>query len=148
MIILANGKSYNTVAIFSTSQNFQGQNRGVWEIHFSAEEYSLEEISGLYNDPSPFSNIKIYEEATKLNEETGEYEVIKDEEGNIVYNFLSEWNDYTLPISLTMKKIDDKERYCLKLSQLSKLEQDQAQQGEDIMLVSECILELSEILFA
>jgi hypothetical protein len=148
MIILANGKSYNTVAIFSSSQNFQGQNRDVWEIHFSAEEYSLEEISGLYNDPSPFSNIKIYEEATKLNEETGEYEVVKDEEGNIVYNFLSEWNDYTLPISLVMQNIDGQERYCLKLSQLSKLEQDQAQQGEDILLVSECILELSEILFA
>ena len=35
MIVLANGKSYNTIAIYSSKEMFQGQQREVFNIHFN-----------------------------------------------------------------------------------------------------------------
>ena len=60
MIVLANGKSYNTIAIYSSKEMFQGQQREVFNIHFNADEYTLNDIATLYKDTTPFSDIKIY----------------------------------------------------------------------------------------
>ena len=127
MITLANGKSYNTVAIFSNTQNFQSSQREIFEIHFKADEteqdgYKLETISALYN------NIKIYEDTP-------------DEAGNCA--FLSEHLHTTIPVKFTTETIDDVKRYIIKIAQLSELEIMQKEQAEQIALLQDCVLELS-----
>ena len=133
MITLANGKSYNTVAIFSNTQNFQNSQREIFEIHFKADEteqdgYKLETISALYNNPAPFDNIKIYEDTP-------------DEAGNCA--FLSEHLHTTIPVKFTTETIDDVKRYIIKIAQLSELEIMQKEQAEQIALLQDCVLELS-----
>ena len=137
MMVLANGKSYKTIAPFSYEEMFQGQQRSVLSIHFKAKStdsaddedgYTLEEIAELYRDPSPFKVIKIYEDTP-------------DEEGN--YKFLSEHHNYNLACNLRMENIDGIERYILKIAQLTDIELAQETQGSDIEMLTECVLELS-----
>lgn len=128
MIVLANGNSYNTIAIYSSKEVFQGQQREIFNIHFNADEYTLNDIATLYKDTTPFSDIKIYSDTP-------------DEEGN--YQFLSEHLNYNLACNLKMENIDGIERYILKIAQLTDIEIAQRTQSNDIEMLTECVLELS-----
>lgn len=138
MIELANGTRLNPIAPYSYKELIQGQQREVFEIHFKADEtgedgYKLEEIVELYRDTTPLSKIGFYEDTP-------------DEEGN--YKLLSEHLNFTIAVKFWSETVDDIARYVLKIAQLSDLEITQQSQSDDIAMLTECILEMSEVIYA
>ena len=131
MVKFKNGSSYEEIAVYGAKETFQNAQRSTLDIIISAEEISLDQAKTLWQDEGATSEITIgYSETIdgKKIEKTGVH------------------INYTLPMSLTLDMLNDKQVVHIKLAQKSALELMQEKQAQDMDDVNAALCELAEII--
>lgn len=126
MVTFKNGSSYNEVAIYGAKTTYQSAERDTLDIVLSAENITLDEAKKLWQNADATSEITIAydeEEVTKT----------------------SVHINYSLPMSLTLDTLNDKQVVHIKLAQKSQLELTQEKQAQDMDDVNAALCELAEI---
>lgn len=126
MVTFKNGSSYNEVAIYGAKTTYQSAERDTLDIVLSAEDITLDEAKKLWQNADATSEITIAydeEEVTKT----------------------SVHINYSLPMSLTLDTLNDKQVVHIKLAQKSQLELTQEKQAQDMDDVNAALCELAEI---
>ena len=127
MVTFKNGSSYNEIAVYGAKETFQDAQRDTLDIVLSAEDITLDEAKKLWQNADATSEITIAydeEEVTKT----------------------SVHINYSLPMSLTLDTLNDKQVVHIKLAQKSQLELTQEKQAQDMDDVNAALCELAEII--
>ena len=130
-ITFKDGKSYETVAVYGGSENYQESRRDTLDIIILADKITLEEAKTLWQDADATSEITI------------NYSVTED--GKPVAKTGVHIN-YTLPVSLTLGELDGAQVVRIKLAQKSALEIAQEKQATDIAACEAAIIDIGELL--
>lgn len=131
MITFANGTSYETVAIYGSSAEFQSAKRDMLEICISTDNITLDEAKEIWQNEEATAEITISYEVTATDGTTST-------ETSVHLN-------YTLPVELKENLLNDKEVIRIKLAQKSALELTQEAQAQDIEDANAALVELAEI---
>ena len=126
MVTFKDGSSYNEIAVYGAKTTYQSAERDTLDIVLSAEDITLDEAKKLWQNADATSEITIAydeEEVTKT----------------------SVHINYSLPMSLTLDTLNDKQVVHIKLAQKSQLELTQEKQAQDIDDVNAALCELAEI---
>lgn len=129
MILLKNGQTFDTININHRHEIVNNVYRSIFEIFFSADTYSFEEINELKSNPEVLSDIKIYGENC-----SGD---------TINYELLSEHYNYTIAVELKETTLNGEECHMLKVAQLTDVEIEVNGLKEQVALLTDCVLELS-----
>lgn len=98
---------------------------------------SFEEIETLYTNAEAMAKVNLTEYNTQTDAETGEtVDVISAQ---------SQYLNFTMPMELTLKIINDKKMWCVKMAQMSDVEVTQAQQAEELAVTQMAVMELAAI---
>lgn len=125
MIIFANGKSIETVAVLGATAVIQGASRQTLEALIAEENASFEELSALYTDPSALGKITV---------------IANDGKSQSLHL------NFTIPVALGLKTVDGKQLWSMKIAEKSALELAQEAQAADIEAVTAAIIEIGEML--
>ena len=125
MIIFANGKSIETVAVLGATATIQGASRQTLEVLIEQEKATFDELSALYTDPSALNEITV---------------IANDGKSQSLHVH------FTIPISLGLKTVEGKALWSMKIAEKSALELAQEAQAADIEAVTAAIIEIGEML--
>lgn len=132
-ITLSNSKVYNHIGVFVGQANYQGSLRRTLEVRISYDETTFDDLRQNF-----------------ITENLGEIilssEKINDS-GETIVNQYQHLN-YSLVMGLGVETIDETDMWVIRLAQRTDLEIMQQTQSDDINMLTECVLEMSEFVYA
>ena len=123
MVIFANGRQLETIAVYGSSMSFQNAQRSTLELVVSADKITLDEAKSIWKDATM----------------TAEITVTDGNETSVHLN-------YTLPVELKANSLDGVDVVRIKLAQKSDLEIAQEKQATDIAACEAAIIDIGELL--
>ncbi|MBQ8195304.1 MAG: hypothetical protein IJZ47_08035 [Oscillospiraceae bacterium] len=126
------------IAPLGGTATHQSAYRHTMEYRIPYDAITFEQVEALYTNAEAMAKVNLTEHSTKTttNSETGEIE--KTEE---VISAQSQYLNFTMPMELTLKTINDIKVWCVKMAQMSDVEITQAQQAEEIELTQAALVE-------
>ena len=123
MVIFANGRQLETIAVYGSSMSFQNAQRSTLELVVSADKITLDEAKSIWKDA----------------EMTAEITITDGNETSVHLN-------YTLPVELKANSLDGVDVVRIKLAQKSNIEIAQEKQATDIAACEAAIIDIGELL--
>lgn len=135
-IILANGAEFPTIAVDSNTRRYQGADRDMWEIKIPIDATTFDELRAAFMAEN-LSEIILTETTT--------YEPETNEDGEVVTRepTVDRFYHYNYSIVKELGVRESQGIYFVELAQKTDLEITQETQTEQIMLLQDCVLELS-----
>lgn len=128
------------IAPLGGTATHQSAYRKTKEYRIPYDAMTFEEVEALYTNAEAMAKVNLteYSTDTTTNSETGEIE--KAEE---VISAQSQYLNFTMPMELTLKTINDISVWCVKMAQMSDVEIAQAQQAEELAVTQMAVMELA-----
>ena len=127
-----------TMAPLGGTATYQSAYRHTREYRIPYDAMSFEEVEALYTNAEAMAKVNLTEYSTQTDEETGEtVEIISAQ---------SQYLNFTLPMELTLKTINDEKMWCVKMAQMSDVEITQAHHAEEIELTQAALIEALEMI--
>lgn len=131
MITFANGKAFETVAVYGGKEVYQEARRDTLDIVVEADLITLDEAKTIWQDADATSELTIT--------------YVENVNGKTVSK-TSVYVNYTLPMALALDTLNGVQVVHIKLAQKSALEIMQEQHSADISALDAAILEIGELL--
>jgi len=140
-IILANGAEFPTIAVDSNTRRYQGADRDVWEIKIPIDATTFDELRASFVAEN-LSEIILTETTT--------YEPETNEDGEVVTRepTVDKFYHYNYSIVKELGVRESQGMYFVELAQKTDLEIAQETQANNITMLTECVLEMSEFVYA